>query len=98
MRCRARNASVTNVDHIAFMSSERVVVRAYSGYRAEEIPRSFVLCNETIEAGEILYGWIEEDPETRKRKRFFRIRGSDGYLHKLYYDEAEEAWFLSMAG
>ncbi len=80
------------------MSSEKIVVTAYSGYRGEEIPRSFIFGSEKIEILEITGRWVEEDLETKGRKRFFKIRGSDGYVHRLYYDERESAWFLSRAG
>jgi len=80
------------------MSNEKIVVTAYSGYRGEEVPRSFVFGREKIEVLEILDRWAEENLGTRGRRRFFKIRGSDGYVHKLYYDEDEKAWFLSKAG
>jgi hypothetical protein len=77
------------------MPDEKIALTAYSGHRGEEIPRSFILQSEKIEVLEILDRWAEENFETRGRKRFFKIRGSDGYVHKLYYDEREKAWFLS---
>ena len=76
------------------MSNERIEVTAYSGSRAEELPRSFILSNEKIEVVSILSRWIEEGVIGRRRKRFFKVQGSDGYIHTLYYDESEKAWFL----
>ena len=76
------------------MSDKKIAVAAYSGYRGEEVPRSFMLGREKIGVLEILDRWAEENLGTRGRRRFFKIRGSDGYVRKLYYDEGEKAWFL----
>jgi hypothetical protein len=38
--------------------------------------------------------WIEENVKTKKRKRFFLVRGSNGYEYKIYYDEEMKQWFL----
>lgn len=76
------------------MPDERIKVIAYSGYRPEEIPRSFILHNEKIEIIEILDMWIEEGLHDRSRKRFFKVRGSDGFIYKIYLDEKTEEWFI----
>ncbi|MEJ2685441.1 MAG: hypothetical protein P8Z71_13735 [Candidatus Sulfobium sp.] len=73
----------------------QIEVIAYSGYKAEESPRFFFLDREKIEVLRILGMWIEEGVEDRRRKRFFKIRASDGYTHTLYYDEGIRNWFLS---
>lgn len=72
-----------------------IEVIAYSGYKAEESPRFFFLQREKIEVLRILRMWVEEGIEDRKRKRFFKLRASDGYTHILYYDEGLKKWFLS---
>ena len=74
------------------MLEEKIEVIAYSGYRGEETPRIISLRGERIEVTEILKRWIEERSEDRSRKRFFRIRGSDGKIHKIYYDEKGMEW------
>ena len=74
------------------MSNERVQVLAYSGYRGEETPRSIILHNEKIEVVVILNMWIEEGLEERTIKRFFKVRGSDGFDYKIYYDEKTMEW------
>jgi hypothetical protein len=74
-------------------SKERIKVIAYSGYRGEETPRTILLHGERIEVSEILSQWIEENSEDRSRKRFYQIKGSDGTLHRIYYDEKAMAWF-----
>lgn len=76
------------------MTEEKIEVKAYAGSRGEEIPRSFQLHNESIEVVSIIARWLEESITGRKRKRFFKVQGSDGYVHTVYYDETEKAWFL----
>ncbi|MEW6409565.1 MAG: hypothetical protein AB1488_05570 [Nitrospirota bacterium] len=61
------------------MNSTHIEVISYSGYRGEESPKAFILHGESIEVIEILKMWIEESSETRESKRFFKVRGSDGY-------------------
>jgi len=75
------------------MSDQRIEVIAYSGYRDEEIPRAMILHNERIEVAEILSSWTEEGLQDRVRKRFFKIKGSDGNLYKIYYNEKVMEWF-----
>jgi hypothetical protein len=76
------------------MSAETIEVIAYSGYRGEECPRSFIIRGEKIEVSEILSMWIEENVINKKRKRFFRVRGSNRFKYKIYYDEETMQWFL----
>ena len=38
--------------------------------------------------------WIEERLEDKIRRRFFEVKGSDGYRYKIYYDEKVKDWFL----
>jgi len=75
------------------MSEIKIKVIAYSGYRGEETPRTILLHGERIEVFEILSQWIEERSDDRERKRFYKIKGSDGVLHMIYYDEKTMEWF-----
>jgi hypothetical protein len=75
------------------MSEEKIEVIAYSGYRGEEIPRAFIHNREKIEVIDILRRWIEEASEERGAKRFFICKGSDGGIHKIFYDEKREEWY-----
>ena len=75
------------------MSDQRIEVIAYSGYRGEEIPRAMILHNGRIEVAEILSSWMEEGLKDRVRRRFFKIKGSDGKLYKIYYNEKLMEWF-----
>ena len=76
------------------MHDEKIEVIAYSGYRGEESPRTFIFQDKKIEVIEILSMWIEEGLKNKTRKRFFKVKGSDGYVYKVYYDEKEGEWFL----
>ncbi len=77
------------------MTTERIKVVAYSGYQGEETPRSFVLQDKEIKISKILSVWIEESLEDKVRKRFFKVKGIDGYGYKIYYDEEAKEWFLT---
>jgi hypothetical protein len=80
------------------MPDKRIKATAYSGSRAEEVPRSFILSGEKIEVVSILDRWIEEASADRRRKRFYKVKGSDGYTYTVHYDETEKTWFLSKTG
>ena len=75
------------------MSEEKIEVIAYSGYRGEETPRTILLHGERIEVFEILRQWIEEKSGDRARKRFYQVKGSDGNLYMIYFDEKAMEWF-----
>ena len=74
-------------------SGERIEVIAYSGYRGEQTPRTILLHRKRIEVIEILKQWIEEKPDNREMKRFYQVKGNDGNLHVIYYDEKSMEWF-----
>jgi hypothetical protein len=76
------------------MAEEKIKVTAYAGSRGSEKPMSFVLRNDRIEVIQIQERWIEERLESRSRRRFFKVRGSDGYTHKIFYDETIKEWFV----
>ena len=78
------------------MSEEKVKVIAYSGYRGEEAPREITLHDKKIEVVKILSRWIEKGSEDRTIKRFFKVKGSDGSIHEIYYDEKQMEWFLKI--
>jgi hypothetical protein len=73
--------------------NQRIEVIAYSGYRGEETPRIMILHGKKIEVAGILSMWIEEGLKDRARKRFFKVKGSDGSLHQIYYNEKSMEWF-----
>ena len=73
---------------------EKIEVIAYSGYRGEETPRTILFHGERIEVMEILKQWIEEGSEDRTTKRFYQIKGNDGVVRRIYYNEKTTEWFL----
>ena len=75
------------------MSEEKIRVIAYSGHKGEEIPRAFVLGGKRIEVVEIQESWIEEGIGDRTTRRFFKVKGSDGRIHKIFYDEKAAEWY-----
>jgi len=75
------------------MTDRRISITSYSGYRNEEIPRAFFLDDRRIEIIELLDMWIEEALSDRIRRRFFKVRGSDGFIHKIYLDERTNEWY-----
>ena len=78
------------------MPEEKVSVIAYSGYRGEETPNKFILHGKQIEIVEILSRWIEEGSVNRATKRFFRVKGCEGAIHRIYYDDGKLEWFLKI--
>jgi len=75
------------------MPEQKIKVIAYSGYRSEETPKTILLHGTGIEVIEILNQWIEERLEDRTTKRFYQIKGDDGVLYRIYYDEKAMEWF-----
>jgi hypothetical protein len=75
------------------VSEEKIRVTAYSGHKGEEIPRAFMLGNRRIGVVEIQERWIEEGIEDRTTKRFFKVKGSDGGTHTIFYDEKTAQWY-----
>jgi hypothetical protein len=74
------------------MDDEKIRVISYSGHRREEIPRVFFLGNTKVDIVEVLDMWIEEGFGDRVRLRFFKVRGDDGFIHKIYRDERTNEW------
>jgi len=72
---------------------EKIEVIAYSGYRGEETPRAMIFDDEKIDVAEILKMWVEEGLGEGSRKRFFKVKGSNGKTYEIYYDETVMEWF-----
>jgi hypothetical protein len=49
-----------------------------------------------VEVVEILSGWIEQGTGYKAIKRFFEVRGDDGSIHKILYDEDKKEWFYDV--
>ncbi len=76
------------------MEHRKVEVTAYAGYRSGERPRSFVLDGEKIVIEEVLTRWVEEGVKDRQQKRFFRVKGDNGFSYLLSYIEQSGEWYL----
>ena len=66
----------------------RVTVDAYSGYKANERPRRFVLDDHAYEVIEVLDQWYGPD------SLYFKVRADDQNLYILRYRSLEEEWSL----
>ncbi len=75
------------------MSEEKIEVIAYSGYRGEERPKAFILREQRIEVVRVQERWVEERLDEKARRRFFKVEGSDGVLHKIFYSEKSLEWY-----
>lgn len=71
---------------------DKTTVIAYAGYKSEETPRAFFIHGETINVDKIFERWVEERINDRGRKRFFRVKGSDGNIYVICYDEKSMEW------
>ena len=78
------------------MFEEKIEVIAYSGYRGEEIPRAMIFRGKKIEVKDILKRWTEEGVKDRKRTRVFKVKGSDGMIYTVHYDEKFMDWFCKV--
>lgn len=72
----------------------KISVTAYAGYKGEETPKAFSLEGERIHVVEILERWIEEGIHSGQRKRYFKVKGSDGNMYVISYDEKRMKWFM----
>jgi hypothetical protein len=63
-------------------------VQAYSGYKAHERSREFVLDDEYYEIAQVEDRWYE--PEAM----YFRVRTTEGKRYILRYSEADDEWTL----
>ena len=77
------------------MHTERIDVISYSGRKGDERPTTFILRGLRIDVVVIMDRWIEEGFTDRVRKRYFRVKGSDGSIHKIYYDEHVLEWYYA---
>ncbi len=77
------------------MHTERIDVISYSGRKGDERPRTFILRGLRIDVVEITERWIEEGSKDRVQKRFFGVKGSDGNMHWIYYNEDTLEWYYA---
>ena len=77
------------------MHTEQIDVISYAGRKGEERPVTFILRGLRIDIREILDRWVEEGSEDRVQKRYFKVKGSDGNTHRIYYDEDILEWYYA---
>lgn len=75
------------------MGDAPVRVEAHAGHRGAERPLAFFQAGKRIEVAGIIQAWIEEEKDSRERRRFFMVQGDDGKSHLLYYNETLRVWF-----
>ncbi len=76
------------------VANHPVEVRCYSGFKANERPLGFTLCDRELSVMDIEGSWFEEDESSRTRRTCFRVRADDGDLYLLSYDEETGDWAL----
>ncbi len=77
------------------MHTEQIDVICYADRKGDERPLTFILRGLRVDVTMILDHWIEEGYKDRLRKRYFKIQGSDGNTHRIYYDEEVLEWFYA---
>lgn len=73
---------------------EHLMVRGYSGYKAQEKPRSFIFQGKEYIIDNIEKTWIEEDFSTRERKIFFKVKAQDDQAFEISYNPTKDFWLL----
>jgi hypothetical protein len=63
-------------------------VEAYSGYKASERPRQFVLDEQIYEIAAVLDQWYEPSAT------YFKVQTVEGKIYLLRYDEERDEWTL----
>jgi hypothetical protein len=72
-----------------------VPVQSYSGYKAEESPRSFVWMNRRVEVETILDRWYEGGlAPGRAKEDYFKVRDRGGKIFLLKHSHEKEEWFI----
>jgi len=69
------------------MKLDKVIT--YSGYRADEMPLSFVMGNNKLKVNRIIDRWRDMDCY------YFKIEGSDGAIYILRHNFEEDYWELT---
>lgn len=67
----------------------KIKVNAYSGYRANERPLSFLLDRAEMTVKKVIKRWAEPG------KDFFQVSADDGKAYLLYWERDSDSWFLA---
>jgi len=65
-----------------------IKVECYAGYKGEQLPRRFVLRDQTLEVEEVEDQWYSPSSQC------FRVLASDGNAYILRYDRDRDLWTL----
>jgi len=65
-----------------------IMVKTYSGYKADERPISFVIGTRKFEVEECLDRWYGEG------YGYFKLRADDGYIYIIRHDMDTNQWEL----
>ena len=71
-----------------FSLPKKIEVHAYSGYKANERPLSFILDCEKLEVTNIIDRWYGEEND------FFKVLADDGRVYLLRWHRTLDSWFL----
>ena len=74
----------------------KIRLSTYSGHKGNERPLSFTFGGREIKVIELIDAWIEERYSDRMRRRFFDIKGNDGYEYRLLQDMRSGEWYVSL--
>lgn len=67
-----------------------IKVEAYSGYKANERPKSLIIMNKALKIIEILDRWYGEDHD------YFKVKAEDDFTYIIRYDRQGDVWELVM--
>jgi hypothetical protein len=67
----------------------KIIVQCYSGYRADEVPRSIRFDSLVVEIKEILDRWLAPD------HRYFKVTGDDEATYIIRQDMLSMEWELT---
>jgi hypothetical protein len=67
---------------------KKIEVVAYSGYKANERPISFIVDNREVEVMDIIDRWYDADYDN------FKTLGDDGKIYLLRWQRTSDLWFL----
>ena len=76
------------------MSKERIEVKTYAGYKADEGPSAFIWQGKKYKVSRIERYWQEEDLISRQRKDFFKVKDERGNLFILSHSKLTDEWLL----
>jgi hypothetical protein len=65
-------------------------VECYAGHRGEQTPRALILADHRIAVADVLDAWLAPD------HRYFKLKGEDGDIYIVRYDEQRGIWELTM--